>query len=225
MGSEARIGAATVVVAALLALPGPAAAAGFRIDGFSIAASTQQAAAHPDTTVATAFPGYTGAATPRVRTVRLGLPAGVLGNPGATAVRCTEAQFQASACPAASRVGRVSVGATAVVVGVPIASVSAGSVFNLVPPSGQPARLGFVVTPTLPGVGLPIGADIRVPIAIALRPDGGLDLVMTELPRTVSLIFGPAQLYADQVTFTLEGRPHGGRREVRRGVLPDAAGQ
>ena len=211
MGSRARIWAATVILAALLALPGSAAAAGFRVDGFSIATSTHQAGAHPDMTVATAFPSYSGAGTARVRTVRLGLPAGVLGNPGATAVRCTELQFQASACPAASRVGSVSVRATAVVLGVPIASINAGSVFNLVPPPGQPARLGFAVTPTLPGVGLPIGADIRVPIAIALRPDGGLDLVLTELPSSVLLVFGPAQLYADQVTLTLEGRPHGGR--------------
>jgi hypothetical protein len=72
------------VAAAALALPGPATAADFGIEEFSIATSTQQAGAHADVTVVTAFPAYDGAATPRVRNVRLGLPAGPVGNPAAS---------------------------------------------------------------------------------------------------------------------------------------------
>jgi hypothetical protein len=194
------------VAVAALALPAAASAADFGIEDFSVATSTQQAAAHPDVTVVTAFPAYSDAQTPQVRNVRLGLPAGLVGNPGATPVRCTQAQFASSSCPPASRVGSVSVTATAVpaLLPVPVRSTNAGDVFNLVPPAGAPARLGFVVTPAF--IGLPLGSDIRVPIAISLRPDGGLDSAMTDLPTTVDIL-GGAALYTESVTLTLEGEP------------------
>jgi hypothetical protein len=193
------------VAAAVLAVPGAASAADFSIQGFSIATSTQQAGAHPDVTVVTSFPAYSNAQTPQVRTVHLGLPAGLVGNPGATPVRCTQAEFASSSCPPASRVGEVSVTATAVALGLlPVRSTNTGDVFNLVPPAGEPARLGFVVTPAF--AGLPIGGDIRVPIAISLRPDGGLDSTMTDLPTTVDIL-GGAALYTESVALTLEGEP------------------
>ena len=208
MASRMRIWITGTVAAAILAVPGAASAAGFSIEEFSVATTTQQAGAHPDVIVVTAFPAHDGAATPRVRNVRLGFPAGLVGNPGATPVRCTQAQFDASACPAASQVGEVSVTATAVALGLlPIRSTNAGEVFNLVPPSGAPARLGFIVTPSFGP--LPIGGDIRVPIAISLRPDGGLDSAMSDLPTTVDIVGGTAELYTERVQLTLDGEPAG----------------
>jgi hypothetical protein len=204
MASGARIWMAGAVTAALLAWPAAAGAADFGIEEFSIATSTAQAGAHPDVTVVTAFPAYDGAATPRVRNVRLGLPAGLVGNPAASPERCSQAQFDASACPTGSVVGSVTVRATALVLGLPVPSTVTGSVFNIVPPAGEPARLGFIVTP-------PLGADIRVPIRVALRPaDGGLDSVMTDLPTTATIAGVATPLYTERVELTLDGAASGG---------------
>ncbi|HTE60390.1 MAG TPA: hypothetical protein VK631_08550, partial [Solirubrobacteraceae bacterium] len=163
MRSTGRTFICGAVVAAALAAPGAASAADFGVGEFSVATSTQQAGGHPDVTVVTAFPAYEDAQTPRVRNVRLGFPPGLIGNPSATPVRCSQAQFDASSCPPAARVGSVSVTATAVpqLVPAPVHSTNAGDVFNLEPPAGAPARLGFIVKPTLAG-SVPIASDIRV---------------------------------------------------------------
>jgi hypothetical protein len=201
MRSTARSVITGLVATAALALPAVASAADFGIEEFSVATSTQQAGGHPDVTVVTAFPAYDGAATPRVRNVRLGFPAGLVGNPAASPQRCTQAQFDSSSCPAASVVGSVSVTATALVLGLPVPSTVTGNVFNIVPPAGEPARLGFIVTP-------PLGADIRIPVRVALRPsDGGLDSMMADLPTTATVAGLQTELYTERVQLTLEGQP------------------
>jgi len=73
-----------------------------------------------------------------VRDVHVELPAGLIADPSASPVLCTELQFEGNECPAASAVGTLEVpvelpGAT---------SISNTALYNLVPPPGYPAALG-----------------------------------------------------------------------------------
>jgi uncharacterized repeat protein (TIGR01451 family) len=68
------------------------------------------------------------------------LPAGLVINPNATPVKCTEAQLESpSGCPVASAVGKaeVSIG------GFGQADPLSAALYNMVPPPGVPAELGF----------------------------------------------------------------------------------
>ncbi|MGE5281512.1 MAG: hypothetical protein ACM3N0_04165 [Chloroflexota bacterium] len=77
-----------------------------------------------------------------LKTVRVDLPVGLSVNPGATP-QCPLATFEASpaSCPAGSDVGHSFV--TASVLGVPMELPEAPTVYNIVPPAGEPARFGF----------------------------------------------------------------------------------
>ena len=187
-----RIWITGAVAAAMLAAPAAASAADFAIEEFSVDASTQQGGAHPDVTVTTAFPAFSllGPAPDRVRDVHLSLPPGLIGNPAATA-KCPQATFASGTCPGASRVGTVAVTAKTLL-GAP-AFAPAGDVFNVQPNADEPARLGFVI---------PL-VDIRVPITVSLRPDGGLDTVMHDLPTSALGI----PIYTERVELTLFGKP------------------
>ncbi|HEX5712846.1 MAG TPA: hypothetical protein VFX85_05985 [Solirubrobacterales bacterium] len=90
-------------------------------------------------------PGQTPVA--ELKTVRVDLPVGLSVNPGATD-RCPLAIFEAGAggCPSGSEVGKSFVTAAAPLLGTPIdpiPGVTEVSVYNLVPPVGEPARFGL----------------------------------------------------------------------------------
>jgi hypothetical protein len=76
-----------------------------------------------------------------VRDVKVDLPRGVLGNPSATPVRCTEAELtaQSPGCPDASQIGTVTITTVAVAALGPKTS----PLYNMVPPPGAPAAFGF----------------------------------------------------------------------------------
>ena len=77
------------------------------------------------------------------------LPPGLAGDPFATP-RCSEADYRADACPAATRVGSVAATATAVIVP-PLVTLKqdvTGDLYNLAPAGAEPARLGAVLRPT-----------------------------------------------------------------------------
>ncbi len=76
-----------------------------------------------------------------LKTIRVDLPVGLSVNPGATA-RCSQADFEASACPGPSQVGTSFVTAALPVLGTPLPALEA-AVYNLVPQPGQPARFGL----------------------------------------------------------------------------------
>ncbi len=71
------------------------------------------------------------------------LPRGLIANPAATPVLCTEAELTAEKCPDASQVGVLNV---RTIVGEPDVPASFPSnVYNMVPPPGHAAELGFNV--------------------------------------------------------------------------------
>ena len=107
-----RAGILSLALALLAA--GPAQAA-FDVTAFELTPSSTAAGAHADVTIATSFTPYNAADPPqRPRNVVFHLPPGLAGDPFSTP-RCTEADFRADACPAASKIGGVEVEATAII--------------------------------------------------------------------------------------------------------------
>ena len=89
-----------------------------------------------------------------LKNLKVKLPPGLIVNPQATPVRCTEAQLETPgpdigtnigpACPDASAVGTVSV--TTATLGSHVTAAITAAVYNLVPPAGVPAAFGFEVS-------------------------------------------------------------------------------
>ncbi len=77
-----------------------------------------------------------------LKTVRVDLPVGLSVNPGATP-QCPLATFETSplTCPAGSNVGKSII--TAALLGIATPLPEAPTVYNIVPPAGEPARFGF----------------------------------------------------------------------------------
>ena len=164
------------------------------------ASATTQAGSHPQQlTIEIGFPtrqtGIGGDGLARLggaghpRDIITDLPPGVVINPGATPVLCTEAQFQSdSGCPAAAQVGMVGAltiasGATPTPIFTPL--------YNMVPPPGVPAELAFDA----------VGAGIYTHIDGGVRSDGdyGLSGIASDiLARPNNPIFSvQAQLWGD----------------------------
>jgi hypothetical protein len=193
--------AGILTLACLLLVAAPARAA-FDVTAFEVTPSTTAAGAHADVTIATSFTPYA-ADTQRPRNVTFHLPPGLAGDPFATP-RCTEADYRADTCPAATKVGSVAATATAVLAPplLPLRQDVTGDLYNLAPAGSEPARLGAVIRPTGGLLG-----KLFVPTTITARPsDGGLDSVVVDLPPDLNGI----PLYTERMAFTLQGRPAGG---------------
>jgi hypothetical protein len=183
-----RAGILTLAILLLAAAPARAA---FDVTAFELTPSSTAAGAHAEVTIATSF-------TPneQPRTVVFHLPPGLAGDPFATP-RCSEEDYRADTCAAASKVGTVE--ATAVIGPVPVPQTATGVLYNLVPAGAEPARLGAVITSGT--------FKLFVPTTINARSsDGGLDSVVTDMPTKL----GPLDLYTEHLSFTLHGRPAGG---------------
>jgi hypothetical protein len=196
---------ATAVVAATMLAAGPAHAA-FEVTAFSLTPSTVKAGANADVTIVAGFTPYPSALSPvpeQPRRVVFHLPPGLSGDPFATP-KCTEAQYQAAACPANTQVGEVAVQARTAAA---LPANASGGVFNLVPKGAEPARLGAVVQPDIGG------SPLLVPTVILVRAaDGGLDSVIPELPRKAMGL----DIYTERMTFTLFGKPPGAKGAFMR---------
>jgi len=92
--------------------------------------------------------------------IKLDLPPGLIGNPAVSPVLCTEAQLTAGACPPASQIGIFNL--TTAGAGKGFAAPGVAPLYNMVPPPGTPAELGFNVE----------GIGIFVHIFTAVRTDG-----------------------------------------------------
>jgi hypothetical protein len=103
---KGRLSALVVCALAVLAIaPAAAGAQQFGVSAFSTSASSTQAGAHADFTTAFALNSDAlGNPVGQLKSVRVTLPQGVIGNPQAIA-KCSDQQFQEFNCPADSQVG------------------------------------------------------------------------------------------------------------------------
>ncbi|MGH2904433.1 MAG: hypothetical protein ACRDK7_12755 [Solirubrobacteraceae bacterium] len=144
---------------------------------------------------------------PRVRTygdprdIEVNLPQGVIIDPRATQVKCTEAELESpegpASCPDAAAVGVVSIY-------LDYAEVSEEPVYNMATPVGVPAELGFNAT----GIGLimHVGGRVRT------GGDYGLSADISEIPDEHP-IYG--------VKLTLWGEPSATSHNQERGLCAD----
>lgn len=160
----------------------PAAQAAFGFQGLSAAPTNPSAGAHSDLNIHIGFTSP----SDDVKDLTVSLPPGLVGNP-TVAPRCTLTQLQSDSCPAASQVGTTTANATAhlldpLPLNLPL-TVN-GSLYNVVPAPGEPARFGIVLRP----VGsdpLPVFQKIVQVSDVRLRQtDYGLDTVLSDIPRT-----------------------------------------
>ncbi len=134
------------------------------------------------------------------RDLEVNLPSGLVVDPAATSVKCTEAQLETSpssggACPAASAVGVV----TVYIAG--LGEKIKGAVYNMTPPTGIPAELG--VDPGGVGLVMHIVGKIRS------GGDYGFSADVVEIAQTTS-IYG--------LELTLWGDPSAASHDAQRGV-------
>jgi hypothetical protein len=169
-------GGVGLLTVALSLLAAPAAYAAFGFQGLSARPVNLAAGANSN------FNLHIGFSDPadQVKDLTVHLPPGLVGNPTATPL-CKVRQLNSDDCPANSRVGAVTAKVNVIVMGLPVPQSVNGSLYNLVPRTGEPARFGIVLRP----------ADDLLPkiiqqSAVRLRPDFGLDTVINDFPRTAS---------------------------------------
>lgn len=189
MGRKLRLAFALVMACTFSAWAAPSALAAYGVTNFSATPASPNAGANTDFTVSYDFqePEH------QLKDVVIHLPPGLLGNPLATTA-CSEQQLNANACPAESAVGTVS--NTAVLHNLPAPPLTVnGTIFNVTPRAGEPARFGFVLNAP--------GSPIIVQSGASLRSgDFGLDTTLNDLPRTVM----GAQIDITHIEFTLNGQ-------------------
>jgi hypothetical protein len=180
MGVVRRAGMTFAVAVACLALA-PVAHAAFGFQGLSAAPTNTNAGANSDVNIHVGFtsPGDD------VKDLTIGLPPGLVGDPTAAPL-CTPAQLQADGCPSGSQVGTVTTNVTAHLLDplpLSLPMTVDGSLYNLEPGAGQPARFGIVLRP-VGSAPLPVLQKITQVSDVQLRKsDFGLNTVLTDIPN------------------------------------------
>ena len=190
-----RLAALVLGIALSAALTAPA-AADVTLTGFKVEPASKQGGGHPNVTITQAF-SYTNA-TDSVKDAFVRLQPGLLGNPQAAAF-CSPQQFSADGCPAESKIGRVSVDATAYPLPItPIDVTNPGTVYNLRPTGDEPARVGVVVEGG--GGGLLPKIFLQAPVYVRPGSDGyGLESTFANQPNQAGGI--PIQIKKVALTF------------------------
>jgi hypothetical protein len=167
------------------------------VNADSIGTPFTQAGGHPYSATTTFMftQAGTGLPTESVKDIEVDLPPGFIGDPLATP-RCTQEAFVAERCPRGSQIGMVTI------------FISGGfnptlPVFNLVPPSNEPAQFGFVA------LTIPIHIDARV------RPgsDYGVTVSLNDTSQGLPLVGS---------SLTFWGVPDDPSHEADRGGPTDA---
>jgi hypothetical protein len=200
LGRLNRVALAGVSAVAALLVAAPAAGA-FGLTGAAATPSSTDAGANADLTLSFSVTDPEA----DLRDLTIHLPPGLIGNPQATP-QCTVAELNADLCDPQTQVGTTqsSVNAFVAVPIVPIPLTVNGSIYNLVPQPGEPARFGIVLRP----ISVPPLPAVLPPIVLqsgaSLRPsDLGLDTVLTGLPRDT--LGGAVLLDVTALSLTLNG--------------------
>src|SRR4051812_4185296 len=177
-----RIALLTFAILVLAAAP---AQADITVSNVAAAPADTKAGGHSDFTLSFDLGG-----SEKIKDLDVNLPAGLLGNPNAPG-KCTEEQFQSDSCPPASKVGTQTVNVTVILLPTDVS----GEVFNLVPQTGEPARLGIRLdAPTGP---------IRLESPVRVRPeDGGLTSILRDIPQDFQI---------NKITLTLQAKAGSGK--------------
>jgi len=186
--------AASTVALGLLAAPAAQAALGFQ--GLSAKPANLAAGANSDVNIHIGFSDP----SDQVKDLTVHLPPGLTGNPTATP-QCTVAQLNSDACPAKSQVGDVTAKVLVHAAVLPVEQTVDGSLYNLVPQPGEPARFGIVLRPAgglLPKIIQQSAVHLR-------RSDFGLDTVINNFPREASGL----QTDIESLDITLFGTANG----------------
>lgn len=189
---KARRGVLTLLCAfafalvALAAMPNGANAA-FSVSGFQYTNSTNQAGAHPNTTIAF---NRNGSESEDLRDVLLDLPTGVFPNPESAGVtKCTEAQFNADSCPNATQVGTI----TANIKALSLLNITApGSIDIITPRSNEVATLGMTLRPPKICIlfvfcAVPQKVFLKTGVVVRTYEDSGIRTYTPGTPRTTSI--------------------------------------
>ena len=184
---------AMVTVACLAAAPAANAAFGFQ--GLSASPANTNAGANSDFNVHIGFTSP----TDDVKDLIVALPPGLVGDPTVTPL-CTMAQLQADSCPAGSQVGTVSTSADAHLLNplpLTVPLTVDGSLYNVEPAAGQPARFGIVLRP-VGSAPLPLLDKIVQVSDVQLRKsDFGLNTVLSDIPNVAHAAGGGASVPID----------------------------
>jgi hypothetical protein len=172
----------------ILAIVPATAAADVTLDEFTVTPSSTQAGSHPDVTL---FQRMTPSAGDDVKDSFVRLAPGLLGNPQGAAL-CTREQLRSpSGCPENAKLGTVQV--TALINVLPILGVPQeinGTVYNLRPLGGEPARLGLRLQPLELPAPLPQALPpvfLEAPVYLRPGADGiGLESLFSDQPREQS---------------------------------------
>jgi hypothetical protein len=164
------------LIAVLCLMLAPAAQAALGLQGLSGKPANLAAGAHSNVDIHIGFSDP----ADQVKDLTVHLPPGLVGNPTATPL-CTVAQLNADSCPANSQVGSVTAKVNVIAAVLPVPLTVNGSLYNLVPHQGEPARFGIVLRPL---GGLIGSTKIIQQSAVQLRRgDFGLDTIVNDFPK------------------------------------------
>lgn len=170
-----RLAVVAVSTAAICLLVSSAAHAALGFQGLSGQPANPAAGAHSNVNIHVGFSDP----ADQVKDLTVHLPPGLVGNPTVTPL-CTAAQLNADSCPASSQVGSVTAKVKVhLLTGVDVPLTVNGSLYNLVPRQGEPARFGIVLRP----VGGLLGKIVQQSGVELRRGDYGLNTVVNDFPR------------------------------------------
>ena len=203
MRTPRRLIGTFIAIVGLIAVIPPSAQAGFSLTGSHAEPSNLAAGAHSDFAVNVVLPG-----SDDIKDLTISLPPGEIGNPQATPL-CDPSALPN--CPANTAVGSV---ATSVTIGTLLPQTLNGTVYNLVPQTGEPARFGIVINALPIALPAPLNGLLLPPTVIqsgaSLRQsDLGLDTIVHNIPNSAALIGGlplTVPIHINSMTLTLDGR-------------------
>jgi hypothetical protein len=205
MGAVRRAWTIFGLAATSCLLLAPAAHAAFGFQGLTSAPTNANAGANSTFNIHIGF----SSASDDVKDLTVALPPGVVGNPTATPL-CTMTQLQSDSCPAASQVGTTTANVTAHLADplpLTLPLTVNGSLYNVEPGAGEPARFGIVLRP----VGsdpLPVFQKIIQVSDVQLRKnDFGLNTLLTNIPNTAHALNGALSVHTDinSIDISLDG--------------------